>query len=38
MKEGQITFEISLTWALVVCFISLLVFIYYLYDKKGKKK
>lgn len=29
----DITFEISLTWAVVVCFIALLVFIYCL--KKG---
>ncbi len=26
--SGDITFEISLTWAIVVCFIALLVFIY----------
>ena len=31
--SGDITFEISLTWAMVVCFISLLVFIYSV--KKG---
>lgn len=31
--SGDITFEISLTWAVVVCFIALLVFIYWL--KKG---
>ena len=31
--NGDITFEISLTWAIVVCFIALLVFIYSL--KKG---
>lgn len=34
--SGDITFEISLTWAAVVCFIALLVFIYCL--KKGGKK
>ncbi len=33
--NGDITFEISLTWAAVVCFIALLVFIYNL--KKGGK-
>lgn len=31
--SGDITFEISLTWAFVVCFIAFLVFIYNL--KKG---
>ena len=31
--NGDITFEISLTWAIVVCFIALLMFIYSL--KKG---
>lgn len=31
--SGDVTFEISLTWAAVVCFIALLVFIYNL--KKG---
>lgn len=34
--NGDITFEISLTWAVVVCFIAVLVFIYSL--KKGGKK
>lgn len=34
--NGDITFEISLTWALVVCFIALLIFIYNL--KKGGGK
>ena len=33
--SGDITFEISLTWAAVVCFIALLVFIYSL-KKRGK--
>lgn len=28
MCEGNITFEMSLTWAIVIAFISLLVFIY----------
>ena len=28
MCEGNITFELSLTWDIVVAFISLLVFIY----------
>ena len=31
--SGDITYEISLTWAAVVCFIALLVFIYSI--KKG---
>jgi len=30
----MMTFEISLTWALVVCFVSLLIFVY---STKGKK-
>ena len=34
--SGDITFEISLTWAIVVCFIALLVFFYNL--KKGGKE
>lgn len=32
--NGDITFEISLTWAVVVCFVSLLIF---LYNMKGKE-
>ena len=32
----MMTFEISLTWAFVVCFIALLVFIYSL-NKGGKQ-
>ncbi len=32
----MIDFNISLTWALVICFISLLVFIYNLKNKGGK--
>lgn len=34
--SGDITFEISLTWAVVVCFIALLVFVYSL-EKGGKE-
>lgn len=26
--NGDITFEISLTWAIVVCFIAILVFLF----------
>lgn len=32
--SGGITFEISLTWAVVACFIALLVFIYSLKKKR----
>lgn len=34
--NGDVTFEVSLTWAVVTCFIGLLIFIYSL--KKGDKE
>lgn len=35
--DGNITFEISLTWAIVTVIIAVLVFIYSTKDKKGDK-
>lgn len=34
--DGNITFEISLTWAIVAVIIAVLIFIYNIKDKKGK--
>ena len=33
---GNITFEISLTWAIVTVIIAVLIFIYSIKNKKGK--